>query len=125
MRAASINALTQIKDVTEEDARRIRAVWKATNLNSLLRECPVDFNVMDTALGVRNLIVVKRKVIDRLLQTCGVEYLGWDKRSRDSVYYCNAGDSYATTVIFRGDNLIVGCWGDLVEQGRVVECSKY
>lgn len=60
-----------------------------------------------------------RKKVDELIGTCGVEYLGAHKRTGLDVYYCNAGDPYATTVIFHGDNLQVGCWGDLVERGLI------
>lgn len=98
---AGVKALMEIKDVTAEDARAIRYAWK-TRLASRFEA---------------------RDEVDRILRTCGVEFLGFDKRSGRSVYYCNAGDTYATTVIFHGPRMTVGCWGDLVERNRVREAN--
>lgn len=95
--AASIKSLMQIKDVTEEDAKAIRAIWHASWKSNT--------GGMTEA----------RERIDAILRTSGVEWLGVHKRAGKSVYYCNAGDTYATTVLFIGHRLIVGCWGDLAE----------
>lgn len=95
--AASIKFLMQIKDVTEEDAKAIRRIW---------HNDPVKKRAMGD--------------IDAVLRTYGVEYLGLHKRSGYGVYYCNAGDPYATTVLFIGPRLIVGCWGDLMESDAVL-----
>lgn len=104
--AASIKSLMQIKDVTEEDAKAIRAIWHAS------------------WRGGENNKVTARERIDAILRTCGVEWLGVHKRLGKAVYYCNAGDTYATTVIFIGGRLVVGCWGDLVERNMVREAYQ-
>ena len=96
--AASIKNLMQIKDVTEEDAKSIRRIWRN------------DWKMSRA-----------RADIDAILRTSGVEFLGVHKRTGLDVYYCNAGDTYATTVLFIGPRLIVGCWGDLVETNAVRE----
>ena len=98
-RCAPVSALTTIKDVTPTDARAIRELWRS-GLNSS-RYC--------------------REKIDAILGTSGVEYLGWHKRTGRDVYYANAGDTYATTVIFHGSSLQVGCWGNLIERGLIHE----
>lgn len=95
-RAASVKRLLEIKDVTEEDAQEIRNVWKTCQ-------------VRGTA----------RNQIDIILRTHGVEYLGYDTRSSRHIYYCNAGDSYATTIIFTGGTMSVGCWADIAERKGV------
>jgi hypothetical protein len=43
----------------------------------------------------------------------GVESLYPD---RPHLFYCNAGDTYATALIFnwRTEQVRIGCWGDLV-----------
>lgn len=87
-RAASVNRLMEIKDVTEEDALEIRDIWKT-------------FNRGDA-----------RYRIDKVLNTCGVEYIGVSLSGHD-VYHCNGGDPYATTVIFAHNTLTVGCTADL------------
>jgi hypothetical protein len=63
--------------------------------------------------------------VDAVLRTYGVEYLGRNKRTNDEVYYCNAGDTYSTTVLFVGPHLRVGCWGDLIERGTVATAPDY
>lgn len=95
-RCASIKSLTDIKDVTEEDAERIRQIWKGTE---------------DLAYA--------QIVVNRILQTHGVEYLLTDRRTNREVLYCNAGDVYATTVLFCGNVLFVGCMADAIQTRRV------
>lgn len=97
-RAASVERLMEIKDVTEEDAKAIRRLWHNDPITRKVRE-----------------------KIDAILRTSGVEYMGEHKRSGHHVYYCNAGDPYATTVLFIGPRLVVGCWGDLAEANAVRE----
>lgn len=94
--AASVKKLQEIKDVTPELARYLREIWHTYPNRRTARES-----------------------IDKLLNTCGVEYLGRHRRSNEHVYYCNAGDTYSTTVLFIGTRMIVGCWGDLVENNTV------
>lgn len=100
--AASIKSLMEIKDVTEEDAKSIRALWHTDRFRASARTA-----------------------IDEILGTHGVEYLGFTKRTTHEVYYCNAGDTYATTILFIGPHLRVGCWGDLMERGTVATAPDY
>ena len=65
------------------------------------------------------LLQVKRQLLNDLAGFHGVEYLGQHRRSGRSVRYLNAGDTYATTLIFTGRRMTVGCWGDLVETKAV------
>lgn len=97
-RAPSVKALMQIKDVTQEDAESIRTAWRTIRSRAEAREA-----------------------IDKILRTHGVEYLGKHKRSGLDVDYCNAGDAYATTVVFVGVICRVACWGDYVERGLIHE----
>ena len=93
--APSIRALMTLKDVTENDAREIRAVWHQVRSRS-----------------------EARGLIDEILRTYGAEYLGDLIRPRGigrSVYYCNAGDTYASTILFCGPRAWVGCVGDLFD----------
>jgi hypothetical protein len=93
---ASMASLQTIKDVTPADAWLIRHYWR-------------------TLVDRRD----ARAAIDKVLRTHGVEYLGVRKRADEDVYYCNAGDTYASTVIFIGPRMVVGCWGDLIEAGKI------
>lgn len=73
--------------------------------------------------------------LDAELGTYGVEYIkGNDTQRSPSFEYCNAGDTYATTIIRFLDNdsifihlyefnedrgrYIVGSWGDIVKKGN-------
>lgn len=94
-RAASVAMLCTLKDVTPEIARKIRHVWKEYKLKEA------------------------RETVDKLFETHGVEFLGIDRRSGVDVYYCNAGDTYAPTILFKGTTLFVSTWGDLVERNSV------
>jgi hypothetical protein len=107
--AASIKALMTIKDMTQEDAKKIRELWLCKGVRA-----PYKFS-RGTA----------REGIDAILKTYGVEFLGFHKRTGDSVYYCNAGDSYATTILFHGHRLIVSSWGDLMEANKVREFEQF
>ena len=113
--AASIARLCEIKDVTDTDAKLIRAIWKAPDMAALTKVYPAWKSVF-TGVGTR--AEVKRSCIDRIAFTYGVEYLGDLRRGCDCVYYCNGGDTYATTVLFIGDRLIVGCIGDYADKVR-------
>ena len=99
---ASAANLETIKDVTPDDAAAIRNTWRT----------------------VKNRAEA-RAAINAILRTHGAEYLGQHKRSGESVYYCNAGDAYAATVLFHGLNLRVGCWGDMVEKNLIREPAQY
>lgn len=100
--AASIAALMTIKDVTEDDAKEIRHIWRTVTNR---REA--------------------RDAINNVLRTHGVEYLGVHRRTADHVYYCNTGETYATTVIFSGLRMRVACWGDMVEKNLIKEPESY
>lgn len=101
-RAANVAALMQIKDVTKEDALKIRHIWKTTKSRQEARE-----------------------EIDKVLRTYGVEYLGQHRRTGREVYYCNTGESYATTVVFIGPSLYVNCWADYAEKNLVVSPQQF
>lgn len=118
-RASSVKVLCEIKDVTEETAKLIRAVWKALDADELIEvlEDTGNKELADRISHHQLLSHFKRDTIDQLLGTYGIEYLGRNRRTRDSVYYCNAGETYATTILFHGDNLIVTTMGDYVEAG--------
>jgi hypothetical protein len=100
-RVASTKQLQQIKDVTPEIAEAVRNIWKTVSKRDEARE-----------------------EVNKLIETHGVEFLGVHRRTGDDVYYCNAGDSYATTILFRGLSLIVGCTADLVESRLIKEAQS-
>lgn len=96
--APSIDKLMEIKDVTEEMAVRIRHIWHTVGNRPSARQR-----------------------IDGVLGTHGVEHLGYHRRNGVPVWYCNAGDTYATTVVFLGPLMRVACWGDYAERGHIAD----
>ena len=67
---------------------------------------------------------LKRAAVNEAAGFHGVEYLGTHRRTGESVYYCNTGDTYAGTVAFIGRRLIVTTMGDLIERGTVRERAQ-
>lgn len=105
-KAASIARLMLIKGVSKEQAAAIRKIWHSVASREEAREA-----------------------IDSILQTAGatygVEYLGWNRKAGEHVYYCNSGDSYRTTVLFQGLTLYVGNWAYLVETGAIKDNQQF
>lgn len=59
------------------------------------------------------------RAIDRVLETCGVEYMEpGEGANSPGFYYCNTGETYAATIIKIRSRFRVACWGDIVERGR-------
>ena len=99
MNYPSIKKLCQIKDVTVADAKEIRAIM----------QWPVASKFEETRMDL----------IDRVLRTHGVEFIqGNGTEGSPDILYCNAGDTYAITVLKVRGRFIVGCWGDIVERGN-------
>jgi hypothetical protein len=60
----------------------------------------------------------KLAAIDRLIGTSGVEYIAPGSNAQSpAFYYCNAGDTYAPTIVKIGGRFRVTTWGDIVEKG--------
>lgn len=131
MRIASKKTLLKaFPSLTNEQALLIRRIGKARDdaekLRALIeKECeethkyalscygdPFDSEMWRTFMALH--------AIDCILGTCGVESLGKGRSFRDPppYQYCNTGDTYDTTLIYKEatDTLFVGCWGDIVER---------
>lgn len=124
--AASVSNLMQIKDVTEEDAALIREVWHTASpdVDTLAKKYK-DLGKSLPPHGYTTPRMLKRQIINVILRTYGVEFLGYSKRTKKAVYYCNAGDTYTATVLFMGRQLVVGCWGDWIERGKIKEAETF
>ena len=106
-------------------ATLIRKIWKADTPGSLEDVCPAEVAQYNrdscVPLSFGTLLHAKMAIIDKILHTHGVEYLGRHKRTGEPVHYCNAGDPYTGTLLFRGARMFIGCWGDLVEKREIDE----
>ena len=116
---ASLAKLAELK--LDCDAELIRAIWKAKNRADLEAIYPPAADIDRGFFRPYRLRELKREVLNKAGGFFGVEYLGTLKRSGEPVYYANAGDCYAGTLIFTGPRLTVGTVGDLIERGTVRE----
>lgn len=129
MRCPTVPTLMEnFRDLTEEDARKIRKLAKLTDdaeglreyiaahceaTHAYARQCysdPFDSYMWRVTMALH--------AIDKVLGTHGVEALGSsDTRNGPPYEYCNTGDAYAATLIYNRDRdtLFVGCWGDIAE----------
>lgn len=131
MRIPSATSLTSaFRDLDRKQANLIRRIAKARNdaekLSALIeRHCPnthagalqsygrvYDSGMWRTTMALR--------AMDEILGTHGVETIGKapDFRSTPPYEYLNAGDTYATTLIYTHatDTVRIGCWGDIAER---------
>lgn len=102
------------------DPELVRAIWKADSLDELAKVYPeADGTIIPRYGRLPSLRTAKREAINQAAGFHGVLHLGWHRRNHAHVYYLNAGDAYAPTLIFCGNRMTVGCWGDLVERGYI------
>ena len=101
-----------------DNAELIRAIWKAETRDAL--QAVAGSHLAPIGAACRNpLAELKLKALDSVTECYGVEYLGKSRKTGEAVLYCNAGDTYAETLIATGQTLALSCWGDMVESGSV------
>lgn len=122
----SVKTLMQIKDVTRADAIAIREVMKGYasipcmcgRMSDPTSADAYPWNVCSYFYDGKHRYS-KMAAINKLLHTYGVEYVdAGHNRKFPAFVYCNAGDTYATTVLKVNGRFRVGCWGDIVERGN-------
>jgi len=120
-RAPSVKTLEKSGISLDCAPELVRAIWKSESRAELYDVYPPAAEIEREYYWVPFFRDLKRQCIDRAAGFYGVEYLGWHKRAREAVYYLNAGDSYAATLIFTGRTMVVSCWADYVERGLIKE----
>lgn len=123
LRLAAINTIK-----LECSADLLIDVWKARGTNEireLLVKHDKDLSLITqlytTSARFRHF---KMALIDALAGFSGVEFLGVHRRLGGDVHYLNAGDTYAATLIFHRDRMLIGTWGDWVERKLIVEFQQ-
>lgn len=129
--APSIKTLMQLKDMTPATAKLIRRVIKADREGLLQVAAELDPSKPELHLHRYNYINhstadLRSELLDNLLGTFGVEYLfkgseglrGDPESMHDSpiLTYCNAGDTYALTLLKYRGRWQVGNWGSIAEK---------
>lgn len=125
----SVKTLLRIPGLSREDAVRLRKV-----LDGRLSPQAVDPRIEREHVGAPLSFrwEAKMRAADVILGTCGVEWLGyecsrWNFGAEDGFNYCNAGDTYNTTLLYiPGKGFRVGCWGDFVEshERKCSQCKR-
>ena len=118
MTRPSIKTLMTIPNVTREDAIKIRAIMLARPTEPTIKTSVHDrASVLVNGEWLRP--ATRLEAIDKILETFGVEYQRPGRGQRSpAFYYCNTGDSYASTILKVNGRYRVGCWGDIVERGN-------
>lgn len=130
MRCPTTNSLISKLNLTRDQARAVRRLARKVDSGEDL-QAEIEARHPDTLAYVQRMhgspwnsrmwrVTVALHAIDRAIGTYGIEAL----RAVDdpelgppSFEYCNAGDTYAATLIYshRSDTLRIGSWGDIVE----------
>ena len=128
--APSVKTLCTLKDVTLATAKQIRTVIKLEKYDDLQayaeQYCPRTTAWFRSCCNYPSKSEVRAAILDELLGTFGVEHLfktseglsGNCSLPSDKLVcvYCNAGDTYAATLICYRGRWQVGCWGDIAER---------
>lgn len=114
---ASLKTLSGSNIKLDCEPKLIRDIWKAPDRETLFAVYPEAEKIDRKFYCTPSFPELKRESVNRAAGFYGVEYLGENRRNGNAYFYCNAGDTYAPTIVFCGRSLMVGCWGDIVEQG--------
>ncbi len=131
---SNLPSVKTLATIAGERAIELRAVLEITERSELeaLLELPADgggefsikypvtrawyrscYHPMDFGLA-------KLSIASEITGCYGVETIAAGSNARSPrIEYCNAGDPYATTLMYvSGRGYVVGCWGDIVEKGN-------
>lgn len=124
MRLPSVQTLSKITSYPKE-LREVLELGSLAALQALLDDVdrPVKFPKTNQWIAscyhYPKFHELKMSMADELCETCGVEYIAHGKGSKSpAIEYCNAGDTYAITLLYVQGTYRVGCWGDYVERGN-------
>lgn len=109
----SVRTIMSIPGVSREQAKQIRKIME--DASSSCKACDEAMVRIDKVLGTHGTEAIRcREWIDRYHQ---------DIR----IVYCNAGDTYAWTVLFDTEAMrfSVGCYGDMVERLERIHGEEY
>lgn len=112
MNTPSIKTIMQT-GCSKAEAIKIKAIMQSTSKDYVIDNSHACQSWVRQCYNMPRLHELKLHAIDEILNTHGVEYFSTNK---SSVYYCNAGDTYATTIMRVNGRYRVGCWGDIAER---------
>lgn len=113
--SATVKSLKSI-GLTEDQAKTIRAIWKADNIQSLVSGFPELTRQVEQGSHhgyIEGFNYRKALMINLVGNYEGIEFLGIDKRTGKDIDYCNAGDTCKRTIVFISHRLIVSSLDDM------------
>jgi hypothetical protein len=108
-RLPSVKTLGAVFNDNAKEARRVLEMRR-----SELEQVPVCAEHIARCYGTPDTATLRLMALDALADTCGVE--SFQTRRGGWVSYLNAGDTYATTLLYHNGTYRVGCWGDIAER---------
>lgn len=116
-RCSPAKKLMEIHHIDRPTANKVRWAWREATRTEVKGALGASFmGQFHNDPVTRSL---RRYLVNKYLQTHGVEFLGFHKRNGHEVYYCNTGCMDAATVMFIGPRAYVGCESDLTEAGLI------
>jgi hypothetical protein len=119
MNLPSIKTLSSITIGRAKELRRVLEIKDRATLESILDKYPVTAKWYHSCYNPMGFTTAKLSIANEILGTYGVEYIPKGHNSKSpAIEYCNAGDTYNSTLLFVSGRYRVGCWGDIVERGQ-------
>jgi hypothetical protein len=119
MTIPSVKSLKIIAGDKAPQLRKLLEVKNAGKLHASMDDFPDTAKWLNSCYNPPSFHDLKMSMANELLGTYGVEHIPHGKNKRSpSFEYCNAGDTYASTLLFVNGSYRVGSWGDIVERGN-------
>lgn len=106
-------------DTWHRTVDRVFRKQDAPDVDTLADMFPATYRWLCQCYNPPSLHDIEMSIADEIMGTFGVEYIEHGRNAKSPVIeYCNAGDTYATTLLYVNGRYRVGCWGDIVERGN-------
>lgn len=109
----SVKTLEDSLYIDRGTAVKVREIMQSRTRQPILEQFPGIAEYTRACYNSPGFNYIKMLAIDTLLNTHGVESF---RTRKGALEYCNAGDTYAATVIYYQGRFRVACWGDIVER---------
>ena len=107
-----IPSVKTLRSVFGDNAKQARAILEM--VRSQLEERPECSAIVARCFHPPKTYILRMTALDKLAGTYGVE--AFQIRDGSWCEYLNAGDTYATTLLWFRGRYRVGCWGDIAER---------
>ena len=120
--AYDLPSVKKLKEIAKDRAKELRSILELTtwkDLEVILGNYPNTKRWADSLRIAPSFHACKMKMANEVLGAHGVGYIARGHNAKSpAIEYCNAGDTYTSTLLFVNGRYRVGCWGDIVERGN-------